>query len=158
VGMKVQWLMAARERAGRLNRLAKRFPLHEPALSPVQPFVAYATKVRTAWFMVPIHVHSLEVRAFHEPTGIVGAEVTRRNNWANRVVRLLTSAPTGFMAGEQVRKERGAFQDVHGTSEVGPVAGVAGHRRSGISRTGPSNPESASGQAAASNGTYLMLT
>ena len=34
---------------------------------------------------------------------IVGAEVTRRNDRVNRAVRLLTSAPTGFMAPTRVR-------------------------------------------------------
>ncbi len=46
-----------------------------------------------------------------EPARIVGAEVTRRNERVHGSARLLTSAPTGFMAAEQVRKEHEASHE-----------------------------------------------
>ena len=56
--------------------------------------------------MVPMRVKPLDVKASHESARIVGAEVTRRNERVNRTARLLTSAPTGFMAFERFRKEQ----------------------------------------------------
>jgi hypothetical protein len=53
----------------------------------------------------------MKLTASHEPPGFVGAEVTRRNGRANRTARLLTSAPTGFMVGEQVQEEHGATHE-----------------------------------------------
>ena len=46
-----------------------------------------------------------------EPARIVGTEVTRRNERVHCSARLLTSAPTGFMAAEPVRKEHEASHE-----------------------------------------------
>ena len=70
--------------------------------------------------MVTMRINPLDVKTSHEPAGIVGAEVTRRNDGANRTVRLLTSAPTQFTDPMRTRTlELGASP----TSELpGPAA------------------------------------